>query len=101
MLEELVFELGISTTTLYYIFIASGITTGLFMQYVFFPLLEKYEEQFDKYFPTVITTVLVSILLYSEHYIVIALSIVWAAFIVIVLNSNKYPRVNKIFDSIF
>jgi hypothetical protein len=52
-------------------------------------------------FPTSAIAVLTMILAYGGRYNEILAGIIVAGFVSIVVNSNKYPKVNEFFDTVF
>jgi len=71
------------------------------LRYVVFPILDRYSDKVDKHLPDISIVIMVLIVLYGEQYELIAMLIIWTAFLILVVNSNKYPRINRFFDSIF
>lgn len=53
------------------------------------------------YFPPIIIFVLFITLILSEKYAMVLFVILFIGFFVIVVKSNKYPRLTKLFDDAF
>jgi hypothetical protein len=101
MLEEFLFEFGLSLNQAIFALVISIILNLLFAKYVLFPFMDKHKGFFLRYSPLIIVVIHVGILIYIEAYTVVMVVIIWALFVKIVLNSNKYPKLNDAIDSFF
>ena len=101
MFAELAYEMQIGVWTLYFMVAAAFIVSSLFTYYVYIPFMIKHSDMFDKYFPTLLILCFVFFLLLFEKYAILTIGIIWAGFLKIVINSEKYPRLNRVVDTIF
>lgn len=52
-------------------------------------------------FPTALILAIITTLAYNGRYYEILALLIWAAFIEFVVNSRKYPKIDKFFDDVF
>ena len=52
-------------------------------------------------FPVILITTLMLTLALFEQYGMILLVVLFGGFVSIIVNSGKYPKINKLFDSVF